>query len=977
MAMNKMDSGHATGKQARRGRTSLARTRMLALTLLALTVAVRAGTQLSNDAYQLALTADGDVTVTSGGALPRKFSPRFAVMASSRDPKLELRWGDWSDGKQAPLYNVLTWAGSEHVKPSGSAPKKHIEDGFDPKSDQVAGKDRVQNLFDAAPAMIVRADKAEAKDGRIVWGFPANADFTLDATLELPAGNGEPVLMFQFKPKVAKWFSVGYVGAPEADPSAMDGMWQPLIWQEKRFPQKPYLTESGRCTLPATLVAMDGVVWGVVADPVELPFMPMPTVANSRFGVAVRNAAGQAQPMVFAPILGGLGSKRAAGEALTFKLRLVVQRGKIADVYANLARGLYGFTDYRHNALGSLNRTMERVIDYAMSDWARFNEDLRGCAYDTDVPGSVKNVSSLHPLGVALVTDDESIFVRRARPIVEAMMSREKFLFTIDPNVKGQGASARLTGPCAPVSELAALYGVSGQRSPLFLRAAEKLYGKTRTLNLDAAVRGDIWQNALALWRATGDAAWLTTAKAGADAYIRARIETPQKDFKDPAARGVFFWTSFAPNWMELYEVFEATGEPRYLEAAREGARRFAQYIWMCPEIPAGDVLVNEGGRSPLYRKSDKLPPILLPEERVPAWRVSEIGLTCESSGTSKGHRGILLATHGPWMLRLAEYTDDVFLHDIGRSAIIGRYTSFPGYHMNTARTTVYEKPDFAERPMAQLNSTTSLHYNHIWPHAAMLLDYLVADAESRSDGAIKFPSQFAEGYAYLQQQIYGDRPGRFLGDTNVWLWMPKGLLTFDNEEINYVAGRRGDTLYFALMNQSADPITATCRVDANLARVAAGAAASSRLWQENKLVKTEPVNPGSFTVQIAPRGITALAISGMDIKPKFQEKFSVRDAAWQQDATELDFAGTHAMLLNFGRNLKSAYVYLQANGTELKRATLHYSTGGDWKQMSDAAFPFEFTVPLAAEAKAFRFKVAVDKTDGGKSESQEGVLRQ
>lgn len=942
---------------------------------------VQAAASLSNDVYRVKLADDGTVLVAGAGVPGRTFLPRFTVFCSAQNPQPELRWGDWNDGKADPLYNVLSWqpAGTRATTNSALDPAQHVEDGFDPKSDQVAGKNRTQDLFGVVPNDVITANSARILGGRIEWSFPERPDYSISAALEVPAGKGEPVLSFRFKPKVKKWFSVGYTGAPQIAPDAMDAIWQPLIWQEKRFPQKSYLTESGRCTLPGTLVAGGGAVVGVIADPVELPFMPMPTVANSRFGVAVRNEKGNAQPMLFAPILGGVGSRRAAGEVLNFRLRLVVERGGIADTYARLARGLYGFRDHRHNALGSLNRTLERVIDYAMSDWARFNEDLRGCAYDTDVPGSVKNVSSLHPFGVALVTDDERIFTQRARPIIEAMMSRERFLFTIDPKVKGQGASAKLAGPAAPVSELAALYALTGQRAPVFLQAAETLYGKTRTLNLDAAVRGDIWQNSLSLWRATGDDKWLQKARAGADEYIRTRLETASVDFRDPASRGMFFWTSYAPNWMELYELYEATGDRRYLAASREGARRFAQFIWMCPVIPNSEVLVNDGGKAPLYRKSDKLPPISLPEERVPAWRVSEIGLTCESSGTSKGHRGILLTTHAPWMLRLAYLLDDDFLHDIGRSAVIGRYTSFPGYHMNTARTTVYEKPDFAERPMAQLNSTTSLHYNHIWPQAAMLLDYLVADAEARSAGAIKFPSEFAEGYAYLQQKIYGNHAGEFLGDKDVWLWMPKGLLEFDNPELNYIAARRGDTLYLALMNQSDQPVSANCAVDAKLAGLQSGKGlATARCWEQKKSVAGRQLNPARFEVQVAPRGITALAIDGLALKAGFQEKFINRAPVWKKDFVRFDFHGAHGMILPFGRELQSAYVYLQANGETVKQATLHYSTGGgEWQKVNDAAFPFEFTVPLAGDARRFEFKIEVVPITGAVKVSEVATLSQ
>ena len=136
----------------------------------------------------------------------------------------------------------------------------------------------------------------------------------------------------------------------------------------------------------------------------------------------------------------------------------------------------------------------------------------------------------------------------------------------------------------------------------------------------------------------------------------------------------------------------------------------------------------------------------------------------------------LLLALPVKTSLRIASLTNDAFLHDIARSAIIGRYTSFPGYHINTARTTAYEKPDFARRGKDELNSATSIHYNHIWPHIALLFDYLVADAFAKSRGAIDFPARYAEGYGYLQQRVFGDRPGKVYDESGLYLWMPRGV---------------------------------------------------------------------------------------------------------------------------------------------------------------------------------------------------------
>ncbi|WP_410971639.1 hypothetical protein, partial [Salmonella sp. SAL4437] len=89
-------------------------------------------------------------------------------------------------------------------------------------------------------------------------------------------------------------------------------------------------------------------------------------------------------------------------------------------------------------------------------------------------------------------------------PMVEYAISREKFLFTTNPKVTGQSASSKLLGPGVPLSELAALYQMSGQRSGVVLSRAEELYTRKRTLNLDAELRGDTWQNALWLYEATG-----------------------------------------------------------------------------------------------------------------------------------------------------------------------------------------------------------------------------------------------------------------------------------------------------------------------------------------------------------------------------------------------------------------------------------------------------------------------------------------
>ncbi len=78
--------------------------------------------------------------------------------------------------------------------------------------------------------------------------------------------------------------------------------------------------------LPLTLVTRAGVTHGLSVDPRESPYR-LPTIANARFGVMLRNPKGQAQPSAFAPLLGQSDSRFAAGQTATFAVRPLLVAG--------------------------------------------------------------------------------------------------------------------------------------------------------------------------------------------------------------------------------------------------------------------------------------------------------------------------------------------------------------------------------------------------------------------------------------------------------------------------------------------------------------------------------------------------------------------------------------------------------------------------------------------------------------------------
>lgn len=932
---------------------------------------------LKNHEYQVRLVGT-DLEISHNDGDPRMFTSEFTIFFTTQDPQKRMRRADIGYNQtEKVLYNVPSWGREELAKID---PSEHVMDGFNPEIDRGLEQGRTANYYLAAFSKPVFATEARIAENSVEWIYPENEICRLSAKVTLPAGKGQPRLTFTMVPKQKGWYSAGYTGAPRVRPEAMDEMWLPMIWQEKRFPNLPYLIESFQCPLPTALVTWQGITVGVLADPSEMPFMPLPKSENSTFGVMVRDRQGQAQPSLFAPVLGGVHSRMEPGCPFRFTAQLVCSRLGLLETFEAIARSEYGFRDYRRNTTVTLNQTFENMMDYNMSPFSQFVDELRGCSYATDVPGAVKNITGLHPLSLAIITDDQEVYEKRARPMIEYGLSRERFLFATNPEINRDGTSARLEGPGVPMSDFAAVYAFSQGRMENYLRQAMEIYHKPihRTLNLTEQLYGDRWQNAMCLYHVTGNKEYLQKAIDGADEYLRKRIETPQVDFNDRDSRGMFFWTSYAPQWMELYLLYEITGETRYLEAARTGGHRYAQFVWFCPMIPNEKVLVNIGNKAPRYRSGDQYEDLIVPEEWVEAWRVSEIGLTPESSGTCHGHRGIYLAQYAPWMLRIARDSGDLFLHDIARSAVVGRYESFPGYHMNAGRTTAHEKADFPLRSLKELNGVTSLHYNHPWPHAAMIMDYLVSDVYYCSDGLLDFPAEYAEGYAYCRSKVYGAKPGTFYDGRKMFLYMPKGLASSSNVQINYLAARGDGKLYLMLTNQSQEEQTAVITLNTDLLGIGIDKKYPVEVWIKNQRAADRELENGKISISVAPRGITALAIGSVNPVTVFQDNvLDSKSGKWKKDQEELDFGnGCKAVLFNFGPHLQSVYSYIKANEQVFKKVIFHYASDGQWASVVKDSYPFEFTVPVPPNATEFRFYYEAEKADNETVHSHEGVLR-
>ncbi|MFA5858370.1 MAG: hypothetical protein WC955_04825 [Elusimicrobiota bacterium] len=849
-----------------------------------------------------------------------------------------------------------------------------------PSWKSVAKGKATKNLFEAGKVVELTADNCVVNNGILQYNFPETSEFKIKAELSLYNDTSDIQVNLMFYPMTTGYFSIGFSGLPQIVPEEANILFQPPIWTEKRFPLQPYFTPEYVCQVPMVMIASKGINTVLAVDKEELRFR-LATAQNSRFGVMIRNTRGYAQPLIFSPVLGTQESLMHPGDKYSFKTRIIIKPGDWFDTYRYVVQKVYGLRDMRDNSgTGSMNNTIENMIDYAMSDkYGIWVKEQKGYSYETDVPGAVKNVSPVHPLELAILTDNEQIYNTRVLPMLEYFMSRKTSLFKpaeVGENevyADGQVPSSTLGRACMNFSDAAVLSLISKGRASVFYNRARSLY-EIR----NKSERGR-WYNELMLYKLSGTTEYLDTALKMADEYIDKRVNTNAKDF---LGLGGSFWIDLAPLWIDLYELYEETGNKKYLDASVKAARLFTTSIYVSPPVPDTTVLVNQDGFAPLTKNKRKsMSPIAVPEEKVPAWRVSEIGLCSECAGTHTSHRVIFMANYPAYFLKLGYCTGEIMFNDLARWAVVGRYSSFPGYNIKGSYTTVYEKPEYPLRKFEDLNYN-SFHYNHVWPMISFLIDYMISEAYTKSKGKISFPSYQLKNYAYMVNRIYGDRPGTFYNDNNVRLYMPLKLLRTDTAQVNYIAGYGNNKLYIVFLNQSKNDIDFKTALNKEIIPYDPGKSYKTQAWKDNIAYPDIEISPGSISTKISSAGITAIAINGIEVKPRFQDRFFGEKInpkpAKDFVSIKTPFGNMTGMVIHMGDNLKSAYIYTDALASRVKSAKLCYKNieiNGKWQEVVDKIYPFEFSIPMDGDKVKIEFYVEVLTTENTFIKSEKRLL--
>lgn len=894
----------------------------------------------------------------------RILKPRIEVIQSFNDPLMAERKSDNDLSPQVAWNNPEDLETVPEFKTDEQAPLVFYKN-----------TGREANFYKTGTHNTLQAVSIDLIEGALVFRFSEDPSYESFLMISLPKGNEPLLIETQIDVKQKGYYSVGFTGIDSKEPTKLEFLYQPLIWTWKRFPNKSYLTSEKFATTAATFINDGELTEGIAVDPSEIPYR-FATIENSRYGLLLRNQDGKARPTIYAPILGGENSLMDEGQSFTFKTRYVLQQGKWEEGVRHILRDIFEYDNERRNAAVTLNQTLDNIIAIAMNDesggWIK---ELKGFDYVQDAIGAVKIVSAMHQLGTAMVTGNEDIYSQRALPTMAYIMSREKYLFTTDERQKIQSPSYHLKGPAAEIGELSGLFQMTKGQTYAFNAEMNRLFGKPRMLNLNTESGGGSWQEYLYRYRASGNLADLKKAQKGADEYIEHWNPFPSSFTNDPGLKdkNSAFFTDFAPKLYDLVELYEETGDEKYLEMSLVAARQMVLWTRSNPKAPDSIITVNEGGEvEGLIGKRYKInsyEPLPdydntteIAEQKVKAWKTSLIGLPPEQPFTY-GLGPIMLTPHAGWFLNLAYQSGDDLLKDAAYNAILGRYAGFPGYYHTSLYTNVYQSAGYAARDFWDIKYNAIFH-NHIFPHITLLIDFLVNDALYRSNGKVDFPGVYAPGYAYLTSKVYGSKLGTVYGNDDVRLWLPANAIQSNTTAFNHLLGIDNNSLYVVLMNTFNKTVNTALRLNPDVIHWTPEKEYEVTVYYKNGRTEKSVFKNGMLDVGIDAGELVAYKIENLKVEvPLFQkmdsENINGGANSFLREENVVGFGTVTGMLFNTFPQFSDAYIFIDKTDKELKKVDLMYRIdSSEWKTIEDRSYPFEFDIHLKDPLSEIEFRL-------------------
>ena len=751
-------------------------------------------------------------------------------------------------------------------------------------------------------------------------------------------------------------YSFGFGGFAPSAKSSTNFHLLPPLYQFQRLPPSPKLLTSSVTPQPLALMQRtfsglsQPVTFGVVADPARLAFV-WPTASNPAYGFSLLNTDGTVQPTLFSPVLGLKDSLVSTGAIITASWRVLAKAGDWKAALEYASNDILGVTDYRQPYKASLTHALLNMIDLIRDDTASgWGGDMRA-PFQIESENTVTHPSPLTFLSLALLTGDESLYQTRSLPTLEFSLSRPRahFATEVTPETPGAYVTTNSTKITVPSTFDGTVYwqGVND------LLARRNPWVATLAVT-NGSVRYDAsnpymprWLEKLGQYRLSPSAPLLQQIESDCQTWLNTEFLTAKTN---EMSIGAFYHNGFYPFWWGLLDLYELTGNTNYLKFAEEGAFHTIAGVFSHPMPPPGNVTVHSGGnysasttlwwKGPVrYRLGWPRTPGDTPERSVPAWVVAPVGYTLEQPSTYYiGNAAVpefnmqMMAAWAPQLLRLHRHTGRAIYETYARNAMIGRFSTEPGYYVR-GFTDMFHDPQY---PYVGPD-VSSFYYHHMPARIAFVIDFLMAQAETLSAGRINFPWAKQQGYVWFTDRIFGGQPGAMYDETGLWPWFDRNAAQVDTEKVDYLFARGNDSFWVVLMNQSNAPVT----VNLTNATAALGIIANQPVKVfENDEARPDMSYASPMAVTVPGRKLVALRFTTQthDVFPR-----TVSLTATPTNQVQTGPWGTmHTFRTRSPFGADSLYVVLTGRPTNNPSAKLLLDGA---PVATDTSYPFEFSV--------------------------------
>lgn len=786
----------------------------------------------------------------------------------------------------------------------------------------------------------------------------------------------------------------------------------PLQFVKKSMPSTPGMvisdpwlyTPMSTFTYPeGTLTDGSKFTSGIVMDPTYITVEDQYTYPDTaRYGTVFTTTDGKYRNQMVAPMFGTDNSQFKKNDQFSVAYRIVAQNSDWFDCYKHITQDIYNLGDHRENYYSSLNEAIYNTADMLMDDvYSGWDDEMLGF-YNMEDPGLVTQSNPLAIMQQYLLTEDEDFLEERVIPTMAYMLTRKSAHFATE-NL-GQSTTYLKNPPStigSPVTMYSTnvyggMYEMTQGRVPYLLDYAVSNVSSTADLSgieatsaLYKYVSSDSTQSELS-----------ETVKSAVVSLADSYMTKASPYIMDKSLMNVFVYNDFMDPTAAFLAAYEVTGEQKYLTAATESAQLLTTSVWTTgyqndnltstTTLTAEDtldrlIIADQNNANFFWYNADKWRPggdwtnselsSLSPQEwataypektnildeEVPSWVLAKAGLGTEHLRTP-GHGNTITMNAWAGMLeKLTSLTGENFFETMSRNAILGRYSTYPGYYKDRNFTYEMKNEWYVDGP-----DFTNLYWHHIPIFLAILEDYLINSVQTKAEGNIEFPAVVESGYAYFTTNQYGQEAGSFYGEDDMWLWLDRGIVETTEKNLDYIAARKDGKLGLSFVNEDSDDITTTISLGE---KVTGGRSynGTATMYAADGTTSTVTVTNGKFKLTVPGKGIASVIIAISGVKaPAYAKTYTVSNEIGNTVAEHTD---GKAYVLQMTDNEYFSYVYTTRKASKydetdgIDKLEMTYTIGnGTPVTVTDTTYPFEFIVKVEDEDSPFTYTLTAYK---------------